>query len=69
MPRNINSNEEPLYYSFTASINKCVESWNTVDDPYTQICVPNKVKNMNVKKFNLMPRENEKRFLVQHKLR
>ena len=29
-------------------------SYNTANDPYARVCVPNKVKNMNVKVFNLM---------------
>ena len=37
---------------------------NTIDDLYPQICVPNKVKNMNVKVFDLMSRLEETRFLV-----
>ena len=31
-----------------------------------EFCVPNKVKNMNVKVFNLMSGVSETRFLVQH---
>ena len=61
----INSNE-PLYYPFTVSPNKCGGSCNTIDDLYGRACVPNKVKNMNVKVFNLMSGVNETRFLVQH---
>lgn len=44
-PRNIivavNSNE-PIYYSFSVSVNKCSGSCNTTDDSYGRICVPNK---------------------------
>ena len=46
--------------------------FNTIDDPYAQIypnfqiCVPDKVKIMNVEVFNLMPKVNETRLLVQH---
>ena len=40
---NINSNQ-PLYYPFTFSVNKCAGSCNTIDDQYTQVCVPKKVK-------------------------
>ena len=39
------------------------------DDPYARICVREKVKNMNVKVFNLMLWVNETRFLVQHESR
>ena len=39
---------------------------NIADDVYDQLFVPNKVKNMNVKVFELIPGVNETRFLVQH---
>ena len=34
-----------------------------VGDPYARVCVPNKVKNMNVKVFNLMSGVNEEKLL------
>ena len=43
-------------------------SYNTANDPYARVCVPNKVKNMNVTVFNLMTDVDETRFIVQHKL-
>ena len=48
----INSNQ-PLYYQFTVSVNKCGRICNTIDDPYALICVPNEVKSMNGKAFNI----------------
>ena len=60
----INSNKN-LFYPFTVSVNKYRGSCSAIDDPYARICVPYKVKNMNVKVFNLMTRVNE-RYLVQH---
>ena len=61
---NLNSNET-LFYQFPVSVNKCAGSCNTIDDQYARVSVPNKVKNVNVKVFNLMSGVNE-RFLVQH---
>ena len=43
-----------------------VRGWSTIDDSYARVCVPDKVKNMNVKVFNLMLGVNETRFLIQH---
>ena len=54
------------FYSFTVSVNRCGESCNTIDYPDTRVCVQNKVKNMNVKTFNLMPGVSETRLLAQH---
>ena len=63
---NINWNEG-LYYPFTVSVSKCDGSCNSIDDPYAKVCVPDKVKGMNVKKvFNLMLRVNDTIFLVHH---
>ena len=39
---------------------------NETNDPYARVGVPNKVKNMNVKAFNLMSGVNETRLFVQH---
>ena len=39
-------------------------SCHTIDDPYARVCVPNKVKNMNEKVFNLISGVNEIKFLV-----
>ena len=39
---------------------------NNINYPYTEICVPDVVKNLNVKVFNLIPRINEKRYIEWH---
>ena len=61
----INHVKLTLFYPFTDSVNKCGGSCKTVDDPYAQFWVPNKVS-MNVKVFNLIAWVNETRFLVQN---
>ena len=61
---NINSNET-LSYPFTVSVNKCGGSCNTIDDPHARVWVPNKVKNRDVKLFDLMSEINKRRFLAQ----
>ena len=48
-----------FFYSFTVSVNKCCGSCVDIDDPYSWICVPNKVNNMNLKVFNLLLGVNE----------
>ena len=40
----------------------CVGSCNTIDEPYSRVCIPNKVKNLNMKVLDLMSRVNEIRF-------
>ena len=50
---NINSNEV-LFYPYR------------INDPYSKLCVPDVVKNMNIKVFHLMPRTNETRHIKWH---
>ena len=57
---NVNSNN-PIFYLFGIKTSKCSGSCNNSNDPYANICVPDVVKNLNVKVFNLMSRTNETR--------
>ena len=56
----INSNN-PMFYAFSVKINRCSGNCNNINDPYAKICVPNIVKDLNVRIFNLMSRTNETR--------
>ena len=55
---NVNSNE-PVFYPFSYKTSKCSGSCNNINDPYTKLIVPDVVKNINIKVFNLMLRTNE----------
>ena len=50
---NVNSNE-PIFYRYSISTSKCSGSCNSINDPYAKLCVPDIVKNLNVKVFNLI---------------
>ena len=60
---NVNSNE-PMFYPFKTS--KCRGSCNNINYPYAKICVPNVIKDLNIKVFNLMSRTNETRHIKWH---
>ena len=62
---NVNSNE-PVFYPFSIKTSKCSGSCNNINDPYAKMCVPDVVKNLNVKVFNLMSRTNETRHIKWH---
>ena len=62
---NVNSNE-PLFYPFSIKSIKCIGSCNKINDPYAKICVPDAVKDLNVKAFNLKSRTNETRHIKWH---
>ena len=62
---NISSND-PIFYPFIIKVNKCSGNCNNISDPYAKICVPDIVKNLNVKVFNLMTLTNEARHIKWH---
>ena len=59
---NINSNE-PAFYLYSIKINKCTGSCNNINDLYSKLCVPDVVKHINLKIFDLMSRTNETRYI------
>ena len=63
---NLNNNE-PIFYPYTIKINRSKGSCNTINNPYAKICVPDQIKNTNVKVFNLLSRTNETRHIKWHK--
>ena len=63
---NVNS-DEPEFYPFSVKKSKCSGSCNNINDRYAKICVPDVVKNLNVKVFNLMSVTNETRHMKWHK--
>ena len=50
----------------SVKINRCSGDCNNINDPYAKNCVPDIVKNLNVKVFNLMSRTNESRSIKSH---
>ena len=60
----INANgKEPLFYPYSVKINKPSSSCNNIDDLHAKMCIPDVVKNINVKAFNLMWKTNETRHI------
>ena len=48
------SSNNPIFYPFSVKVNRCSGNCNNINDPYAKIFVPNIVKNLTVKVFNLM---------------
>ena len=66
-PKIINVNgDETVVFLFSIETSKCSGNCNNINYPYAKICVPDVVKNLNVKVFNLMSRTNETRFIEWH---
>ena len=58
-PEHVNINSyESLFYPFSIKTGKCSGTCNNINDPCAKLCVPDIVKKLNIKVFNLMPRTN-----------
>ena len=69
-PQIVNFNiDEPVFFPFSIKTSKCSGSCNNINDPYANICVPDVIRNLNVKVFNLMSRTNETRHIKWHETR
>ena len=52
---NVNS-DEPVFFPFSIKTSKCSGSCNNINDPHAKLCIPDVVKNLNIKAFNLISR-------------
>ena len=59
---NISSNES-VFFPFSIKTSKCSGSCNNINDHCAKLCVPDVVKNLNAKDFNLMSKINEMRHI------
>ena len=68
-PKILDVNEgvsEALFYPYNVQVNKCSGSCNTLNDPMVKLCVPNIIKNVNMKVYNFIMRLNETRNVLWH---
>ena len=66
-PQVINVNEgELVFFPLSIETSRCRGSCNNISYLYEIICVPDVIRNLNVKVFNLISRTNETRFIEWH---
>ena len=51
------------FFQSSIKTSKCSGSCNNINHPHAKICVPDVVKSLNVKVFNLMSKTNETRHI------
>ena len=51
MQNKIRNNHEPIFDPHSIRINKCKGSFNTINNPYAKLYVPDTIKNINVKEM------------------
>ena len=54
------------YYPFMVNFDRCNVSYNSLDNPFGRICVPNKTEDVYVSVFNVITRINESKTLTKH---
>ena len=61
-PQIVNVNgDDPVFFPYRVKTSKCNGSCNNINNPPAKLCVPDAVKNLNVKVFNLVSGVNETR--------
>ena len=55
-----------LVYPYSIKVNKCSRSCNDINNSYAKLCIPDIIKKINIKVFNLMWRINETRQILWH---
>ena len=53
-PQIVNVNgDDPVFFLFSIKTSKCSGSCDNINNPQAKLCVPDLVKNLNVKVFNV----------------
>ena len=58
--------DDPMFFPYSVKTRKCSGSCNNINNPLAKLCVPDVVKNLNVKVFNLVSGTNETRRIEWH---
>ena len=57
------NSDGPVFYSFSIKTSKCCGIRSNENNSYVKTGVPDVIKNLNVRVFNLMSRSNETRYI------
>ena len=56
-----------MTYSYKIRVDRCIGSCNDKDNPYFKVCLPDSVKNISVKSFDLISKKNVLKNISFHK--
>ena len=65
-PKIIDVNKNEIFYLLSIKVNKCSGNCNNINDPMTKLCIPDIIKDTNIKVFNMLARINETRKITWH---
>ena len=52
--REVIINNKNMTYLYSIKVNRCNGNYNNITNPYARVCVPNIMKNITLKTFDLM---------------
>ena len=64
--REVIINNEYMLYPFSIKVNRCNGNCNNISNPYSRMCVPNIIKNITAKVFDLMSWKNKTKPIKWH---
>ena len=64
--REVVINNKCVVYTYSIKVNKCNGNCNNISNSYSRVCVPNIVKNITVKVFDLMSLKNKTKQIKRH---
>ena len=64
--REVIINNEYMLYQFIIKVNRCNGNCNNISNPCSRVCVPNVVKNITAKVFNLVSWKNKTKQINWH---
>ena len=59
-------NNDYMLYPFSIKLNKCNGNCNNISNPYSRVCVPNVIKNITAKVFDLISWKNKTKQIKWH---
>ena len=66
---NLHPNEysqEFHYYPFAVKLDRCIGSFDTLNDLSNKVCIPNKTEDLNLSVFNMITGINKSKILTKH---
>ena len=64
--RKVIVNNEYMTYPYSIKVNRCNGNCNNIGNPYSKVCVPNIIKNVTLKVFDLMTLTNKTKQIKWH---
>ena len=64
--REVIDNNKYMIYSYSIKVNRCNGNFNNISNPYSRVCIPNVIKSITAKVFDLMSWTNKTKQIKLH---